>query len=248
MPTNIFTPIPDDRELEAIAQNLMIPVLDRLIRKRRRLRRLSLAGVIGGLLAMFAVGVAVGGSALTSNRDAGPMTYIPAAQIYKGPVPNFAGPWAAEFNLAYRSTTDTLAHKILAKESISKADYAQVSHAYTSCMTHHGFTATVTGPGGQGSISAKAGKSLDQSAVNAAISTCDQGFAQVSALNYQILRNPQHLNENDIMAACLVRETLVPATYTAADYAADLVTQKFPFKIDSAAANSCISAPLDNGQ
>lgn len=245
MPT--ITPIPDDDELDAITRTLMAPLLERLTRKRRNTHRAAIAGVIGGLMAMFAVGVAVGGSTLAPAHDAGPVTYIPAADTYKGPIPNFTGPWAAEFNLAYRSTTNTLAHQILAKGSITRADFAQVTHAYTSCMAQHGLTATINGPGGQGSISTTAGKSPDLSTVNLALAACDSGFAEVSALNWEILRNPQHLNENDIMAACLVREKVVPSTYTPADYAADLVTQKFSFNIDSAAANTCISDPLSNG-
>ncbi|MET4705835.1 hypothetical protein [Frigoribacterium sp. UYMn621] len=242
-----ITPIPDDAELDAITRNLMSPLLGRLTRKRRNRHRATVASIIGGLLAMFTIGVAVGGATLEPTHDAGRVLYIPAAQTYKGPVPNFTGPWGAEFSLAYRSTTSTAAHKVLAKGIITTADSNQLTEAYISCMAHHGFTATVDGPGGQGSISPTAGTPLPESAMNAAVGACDDGFAQVSALNYQILRNPQHLNENDIMAACLVREKVAPTTYTAADYAADLVSQKFSFNINSAAANKCITDPLSPG-
>jgi hypothetical protein len=242
-----FVPIPDDGELDAITRNLMSPLLDRVTRKRRNRHRATVATVIGGLLAMFTIGVAVGGATLEPTHDAGPVPYIPAAQTYKGPVPNFTGPWAAEFSLAYRSTTSTLAHKVLAKGVITTADHNQLSDAYIACMAQHGFTATVDGPGGQGSMSPSAGKHLTESAMNVAVGACDDGFAQVSALNYEILRNPQHLNENDIMVACLVREKVAPSTYTTADYAADLISQTFSFNINSAAANKCITDPLDPG-
>jgi len=240
MQNNPVTTIPSDDELDAIVGRSMIPMLSRLRLPHRRKRWLSITASIAGIAVIFGVGVAVGAAAIPSARDTGPGAFFPAEQPYTGPIPNFTGPWAADFNLAYRTTQSTLAHQILAKGSITAADYTTISTAFESCMKAHGFNATVDGPGGQMTVT----KVHDSSAMNRALNVCGHGFNQVASLYGQISRNPQHLNENEIMAACLVRSKLVPSSYTADDYAAELVRQKFPFNIDSGSALACIGNRL----
>ncbi|MEO7121784.1 MAG: hypothetical protein ABI400_01440 [Lacisediminihabitans sp.] len=244
MHINHTTSIPSDDELDAIVERSMIPMLSLLRRPHRRKRWLSITASVAGIAVIFGVGVAVGAAALPSvpgpGPGPGPAAIFPAEQPYVGPMPNFTGPWAAEFNFAYRTTQSKLAHQILAKGSITPADYTTISTAFESCMKSHGFNATVDGPGGQMTVT----KVHDKSALDSALNTCGHGFNQVASLYGQISRNPQHLNENQIMAACLVRSKLAPASYTPDDYAADLVSQKFPFNIDSGGALACISNPL----
>jgi hypothetical protein len=202
--------------------------------------------------ARFAFGVAVAGilaiclagctSAVTNVQSANGAK--PDSIEYHGPVPTFSGPWAAEFADAYRSTTSKLDHKILATGKIDDQDYAAVGSTFISCMAAHGYkvqlgsmvdTFTVDSPG-----LTKAELNRQTTALNA----CQTAYDAVSSLYLQILQNPQNEDMNVLITQCLVKKKVAPASYTVAQYKADLQTQKFPFDIDSRQANSCISSPL----
>jgi hypothetical protein len=161
----------------------------------------------------------------------------PSAAAFSGEVPAFTGPWAAAFTQAYKSTSDGLSHRILSKGAITDADYAEVSSVFVKCMKDKGVTATVDGPAGEASTS-------DTPNVMEAMNVCDAIFGVVAGLHGQIVRNPQNLDENLIVAACLVRVGLVPASYTANSYAEELKTQKFSYDIDSPKFSGCTRSPL----
>jgi hypothetical protein len=131
-------------------------------------------------------------------------------------------------------------HSILAKGSITDQDYAAVSGQYVKCMKNKGFIAHIDGPAGQATVSGGPAGG-DGNAANA---SCNSDLAVIAALRGEILRNPQHQDEDSIMAACLVKKQLVPPNYTANDYAANLQSQKFPFSTASAKFLSCASDPL----
>ncbi|MFB9746367.1 hypothetical protein [Leifsonia shinshuensis] len=156
---------------------------------------------------------------------------------YSGPVPEFSGPWASEFAEAYRSTTSEVVHTILAKGSITDRDYASVSSAYVQCMSNKGLKAVVTGQFGESTVEGDGD-------VNAANEACSADFSVISALRYSTSRNPQHLDENEIVVACLIKAKVAPPSYTAKNYAADLETQDFPFSTSVAGFLSCTSDPL----
>jgi hypothetical protein len=176
-----------------------------------------------------------------SSSEGGPRASkvdVPAS----GGVPHFSGPWAEEFDAAYRSTDSAFVHGILAKGSITDQDYAEVSSRYIRCMKNKGFTATVDGPAGEGTVDGKG-----DGDPNAAHEACSEEMAVIASLRGSILRNPEHKDENTIVAACLVAKKLAPASYTAKDYAADLETMRFPFDRNSAGFTQCISDPLGLG-
>jgi hypothetical protein len=66
----------------------------------------------------------------------------------------------------------------------------------------------------------------------------------VAHLYREILRNPQHADEDTLVAACLVKSKLVDPGYTAQDYKAQSKTQKYPFDVESPAVTSCLNNPL----
>lgn len=156
---------------------------------------------------------------------------------FTGSVPEFTGPWAEAFTRAYKETNDELTHRILATGTITDADYAELSSAFVKCMKDKGVTATVEGAAGQASTD-------DVPGVMEAMQICDGIFSVGASLHGQIIRNPENLNENVIVAACLVRVGLVPPSYTANSYAEELKTQKFSYDLNSSKFMSCISSPL----
>ncbi len=172
----------------------------------------------------------------------------PTGSTFDGPVPEFRGPYAVEFAEAYRSTTDDVAHEILAKESITDQDYAIVSGRFVKCMANKGFRVQIDGPAGQMTMF-DLPTDEDGDRANAANLDCgsDSGYIELCSLRNSLLRNPENLDENTIMAACAVKQKIAPPSYTAKDYARDIDRWTFPFSTSSMEFGKCISDPLGLG-
>lgn len=175
------------------------------------------------------------------NTDAAPED-VGTPDAYTGEVPTFSGIWAAEFAEMYRMTTDETAHRILAKESITDADYSEISDQFIACMAAKDYTVSVDD--GYGRFSISNSFDGDDPKVRDALHQCSPPFDAVTGLRAQMLRNPQHLDENTIVAACLVREGLAEKGYSAKDYQRELDEWKFSFNHESAKAGDCFSDPL----
>lgn len=140
---------------------------------RLRAIRVRFAGAAAALLVTAALaGCAASGG---GTEEDGP---VPSS--FSGPVPDFSGPWASEFAEAYRSTTSEAVHTILAKGSVTDEDYASVSRDYVTCMSNNGFTATVTGPFGEGTAEGDGD-------INAANQACSGDLSVISALRFSTL-------------------------------------------------------------
>lgn len=69
------------------------------------------------------------------------------------------------------------------------------------------------------------------------------GFWAVS-FYFGIRRNPENLDERQIMASCLARKGLVPAGYTSNDFERDTKTDPLPAYLDSDGGRACSEDPL----
>lgn len=196
------------------------------------MRRTTIASAVGVALA---IATALAGCSQATDSSAGePGRPSPA---YSGPIPSFSGPWASEFAEAYRSTTSEVVHRILKKESITDRDYTEVSSSYVKCMANKGFKAEVTGPFGESVVDTGRGD-------DAAQQECDQDLSVIAALRRNVDRNPEHRDEEEIVAACLVDKKVAPPGYSKRDYEADLQAQRFPYSIDDPGFSKCVNDPL----
>ncbi|PDQ35746.1 MAG: hypothetical protein B5766_04640 [Candidatus Lumbricidophila eiseniae] len=201
--------------------------------------------------AVFVVLLAVGLVACSSEEgeSAGSSTSEMVVKISPDPevpdppavIPEFTGPWADEFAEFYRKTTSDLVRQILAKGHITDQDFAQTESLYRKCMLNEGFLDE--GRGAKPLNHATAEMSIDQ--IQQVWKRCDQDHSLISTLRYDMARNPQHLNEDEIMVACLVKKKLVPASYTAKDYRHDWETNAHD--ADSPAFHECSLDPLGLG-
>lgn len=135
--------------------------------------------------------------------------------------PSFSGPWADEFESMYRRATSDLAKSILSDEMITDAELAQIRTAFTSCLEDLGFSEVEIGDKGGFSVTPPEG--IDDTKGPRLIESCSDssGESTVGALHEWITRNPENLDESEIIVACLVREGAVGASYTAEQYRAD---------------------------
>src|SRR3954462_14089574 len=104
-----------------------------------RLRTPSLVSAVAAVLVASALTACSWSASAPDDRP-----LVAPSSTFQGEVPEFTGPWAAEFTEAYRSTTSETIHKILAKGSISDQDYASVSSQFVRCMKNKGFTVKIT--------------------------------------------------------------------------------------------------------
>lgn len=177
-----------------------------------------------------------------TSDDATPEDDSTTQNEFTGEVPSFSGVWAADFAEMYRMTTDETAHRILAKESITDADYSEIGDQFIACMAAKDFTVTIDDAYGRFSVT----NSVDGNdpVVQKALRECSRPFDVVSGLRARMLRNPQHLDENTIVAACLVKAGLVDKDYSAKDYARELDEWTFSFNHESDKAGRCFNDPL----
>jgi hypothetical protein len=144
--------------------------------------------------------------------------YMPApTATYSGPIPEFSGPWAAEFRRQYVETQSDRGRKILDDEVITADEANELASAFESCLKDAGFTRVHVTLGKGFEFLPPAGMSWDQSSKLSRNCENSSDFS-IAGFYSRIKGNPQNVEISVIMAQCYVRVGLRPEGYTAADY------------------------------
>lgn len=141
----------------------------------------------------------------------------------------FSGPYATEF--AYNSSiapTEEV-RQILSDSEITEAEFSTVLTAFKRCASDLGYEIRDYKFDGSYGVDFKDGE--DTALVNSRINDCSKstGEAQVGSLYSWINRNPERLNESEIVAECLVKSGAVDNGFTAADYDSSVMNNDVPF-------------------
>lgn len=161
-------------------------------------------------------------------------------------IPQFSGPYAGDFAAAYQNSKSDLQRKVLADGVITEAEMSALQDAFRACVTTYGITNVSFDV--DGSMSLKPPTSWTQDQVNAVVSECGSTTIDGPDLIFnELRRNPQHADEAELMAACLVRVGLAPAGYTAQDYRTDS-PDNYPFDSKSDKFGKCVSDPVNAGR
>lgn len=163
--------------------------------------------------------------------------------------PTFTGPWADAFAQAYRTAGTTEQRQMLADGIVSELEYSQVRDGFAACLADVGYTVTWAADGGYTLDVGSA--EVDDAHVQDLVGACDtEHLGDIDYLYEQTTRNPQHLDEAEIMAACLVRSDVVPPSFTTDDYAAwfEADDGALPYTVSAAAGqvafDACNADPL----
>lgn len=162
-------------------------------------------------------------------------------------VPPFSGPWADDFAGFYRQASSDFERSILEDGEITDSEFAEMEAKFASCMEKKDIE--FQGYKRDGSYEYQTASGADPAAANEAVEGCSKssGARTVGTLHFAIIRNPQNLDEGEIISTCLVQKKIVPSDYSADDYYRDAPTEAFPY-IDAEngnlAFNECAADPL----
>ncbi len=156
-------------------------------------------------------------------------------------VPDFSGPWAAVFSSTYASAATDIVREVLKDSKISDAEWADVKNGFETCMSDRGIPLTWDDDFGGFSLE---GNTKDNAHVDDALKTCGASFDAISMLRYATTRNPDNVDESELVVACFIRDGVVDPGYTAKQYDIDSSANPRPAWLDSAKTLTCGRDPL----
>jgi len=186
-----------------------------------------------GLLGLLTIGVTVLSGCTPGTEESAPV--------------GFEGPWAAEFEASYAATDSEFVRSVLEDGVITDQEYAEMFERFRSCLRTAGIT--VTDVGSDGSFSTHFPESLGPDAANDATKRCsvEAGENHISSLYHFVARNPQHLDEAEMVVACLIDAEVVEPSYSPDDFKRESPTGSFSL-IDQDAGwpvlKECMADPL----
>lgn len=177
----------------------------------------------------------------------------PDAVEFSGPdvarssvAPTFEGPWAAEFTEAYTRATTDFERLVLEDERVTDQELGEMRDVFTECLAAFGFFNIKFSPDGGFEYEVPSGTDMDTSRADAMACSDSAGESTIGALHSWVRRNPENLDDDTIIAACLVRKGAVDSSYSAADFAADEEDLSIPYLpgFGDASFAECNSDPL----
>jgi hypothetical protein len=147
----------------------------------------------------------------------------------------FTGPWAELFEVTYEQATSDDERAALDDSEISAEEYAYFQDRIIGCLDRIGVSGSFAS---DGSLS----YTKPEDASEDAIRDCNaENGIRVIGLRDAILRNPNHLDESEIMLECLQRNDVVGPAYTVADLENGVDIEKLSAESDFA---GCAADPL----
>lgn len=131
-------------------------------------------------------------------------------------MPEFSGPWAASFASWYETTESDTVRDVIGDEVVTDEELAETVAAFRQCLEAKGVRLTYHGFGGYGTnfdpeLGAERAHEVD------AACSLATGHDIISSLYVDTHRNPENLDESQIVTDCLVDRKVVSAAFTKED-------------------------------
>lgn len=152
-------------------------------------------------------------------------------------------PWASEFEYAHDQSDNSSDESAIADGVITDQEYAETIERLRECLDAAGITLSVSGH----SLQYDPGNDPDRAHATFTRCSGETGEDYIGWLYNGMRRNPDNLNESDIIVACLIKEGLVNPGYSGDDYERDAQAQTLPFADDDTAQRTyekCLDDPL----
>lgn len=161
-------------------------------------------------------------------------------------VPDFSGPYAAEFAETYRGAESEFVREALSDEEISDAEYAEMTERFRKCL--EGVGITFNGFDETGAYTTTYAPNRDDTRDLVDQCVRESGQDAIGLLRDIMSVNPENRDMAEVMAECLVREGAVAPGYGAEDYVADTQSRFADRELLSdeleTALTSCSTDPL----
>lgn len=161
-------------------------------------------------------------------------------------IPEFTGPWAAEFQRAYEESRTDFEREVLQDELISEAEFAAMREKLRSCLESNGFDEIIFYPRGEMTVGGPDIFNGEDQLKRAQDCSASSGDSTIGALYFWMKANPAHLDNATIVLECLLRERLVSPDYTKAEYEIDMPNDSVPILKGKprSGLNECMQDPL----
>ncbi|QIM18290.1 hypothetical protein G7066_05815 [Leucobacter coleopterorum] len=161
-------------------------------------------------------------------------------------VPDFSGPWATNFSAAYAAAESDFERSVLEDEKITDQELAETLDRFTTCLEAYGHYDIKIKE--DSSFTFQSPENAESKETEKQVTQCsaESGEQHISSLHAFIRINPDNLDVDTIMAACLVKKGAVDPSYSAADFALDAPGQTFPYLSGHGASDftDCNADPL----
>lgn len=177
---------------------------------------------------VIAVAAAITLLTLSGCTTAAPTETDDAGAVESAPMPEFAGPYAAEFEEAWVGSDDPFVRGVLQDERISDQEWAEVGTRLGRCLESKGMTLEEFPA--TGGYTSQIG-SLSADAANEASIACEieSGERWLNYLRNAAITNPENVDHAELMVACLLRADVVEPGYTEERFREDYMLEVFPF-------------------
>ena len=183
-------------------------------------------------------------SELTRSRDAH-SEGVPDDSLHDDSV--FTGPWAEEFKANYEKAKPGFVKDVLTDGQITDQEYAEMIARFTDCMGAVGITVKFREDGG---MRTESPQSMTNDETHETSNRCSKeaGEDLIGSIWTFMHRNPERLDEYEIMTACLIREKVVAPDYSVDDFKRDYMDLDFTWTDVSRGEEvlvQCGNDPLD---
>jgi len=160
-------------------------------------------------------------------------------------VPDFEGPWAAEFASAYEEVTSQDARDALEDGAITELEFAEMEQRYGECLDAAGIE--FGGFNDDFSHGFDVPDNMQYEDADALLNECSEqtGERQISFLYSSITRNPHNVNPGELQVACLIEKGLVSPDYTIEQWEQDVPNRSYPI-IESPTSEKDVAACESN--
>ena len=181
-----------------------------------KIRGLLSAGILGMATILF-LGCAAKGPVIE-----------PTAHTVSPGIPDFSGPFAAEYEQAWTESGSNFVKLVIEDERISGREWAELVNRMATCFSGEGATFEgYTPDGGYGAQK----NSLSSDRLNELMGECEKstGEAWLGYLWFSAPKNPQNAPAEEIITECLIRNGIVGPDYTPEEFVRDNPTLSFPY-------------------
>lgn len=166
-----------------------------------------------------------------------------------GDSPGFTGPYATDFERAYRNAETDRVRRILSDGVITPEEFTETRANIESCLKDNDYYIEWDERGGfeVGAIAGKHSADGDgfHEKMDPILRACEgANDGEITFLYQETTRNPKNVDERPAIVKCLIDNKLVPKGYTVRDYKRDDDNSTLPFPDFEKTAVACRDDPF----